>query len=587
MRVLRENWNQLYRFLPRRSILTIAVIGLFSFIGGLAESAVLVLLTLSADGLIRGATAVHVAGITLTGGDGFILALLMIVVRLITIVGAAVMTAQFAASVTMETQRQVMTFFVNSTYVTRSTRPLGDLGTVVVSHARFTGELSGGFTVAAASLCGLMAFGGTSLMVNPGATVAIAVLGSAILGLMRPLRGRSRMASEDLADATRALAQEVTEVELLQREIELFQVGEQALGRVDRPVRSVFKSLREVTALSVAIPQLFQTAILAGAVVSLILVADRVDGANLASAGAVILLLIRSISSAQQYVTANQRIIDQGSYVTGVNDLLSELSLVHRRPGKERPPSLTPLRLEDVNFTYDGESDVLTSIDIEFDCGQVVGIVGPSGAGKSTLVEILLRLRQPTSGRILGGGAAWSQIDPDDFAHRVAFVPQQAVLIKGSVSENIDLYRGIGEDRIVKAIKDAHLEREIAALPDGIHTQLGPDDRVLSGGQRQRLTIARALAGDPEILILDEPTSALDAISERAISQTLDTMAQRRLVIVVAHRFSTLRTCSRIIALDDGMIEVDASPQDVIQHSDFFRIMVDEGHEPSGGPSLE
>src|SRR5690606_2277662 len=172
------------------------------------------------------------------------------------------------------------------------------------------------------------------------------------------------------------------------------------------------------------------------------------------------------------------------------------------------------------------------------------------------------------------GGVPIDEVDPDEFASRVAFVPQQAVLIRGTVADNVDLYRGLPEDRIRAALKQAHLESEIEALPDGIHTRLGPDDRALSGGQRQRLTIARALAGDPEILILDEPTSALDAVSENAIRQTLTELPEGRVVVVVAHRYSTLRSCNRILVLRDGALEVDATPEEVAERSEFFRSMV-------------
>jgi ABC-type multidrug transport system fused ATPase/permease subunit len=158
----------------------------------------------------------------------------------------------------------------------------------------------------------------------------------------------------------------------------------------------------------------------------------------------------------------------------------------------------------------------------------------------------------------------------------LAFVPQQPNLITGTVAENVAFYRDVSDDEVRRAIKMAHLEAEIDALPDGIHTRLGSDDRALSGGQRQRLTIARALVGDPEIVILDEPTSALDAVSEQAIRATMSELQDNRIVIVVAHRYSTLRSCSRILVLRDGRLDADASPDEVAKHSDFFRTMVGE-----------
>jgi ABC-type multidrug transport system fused ATPase/permease subunit len=155
-------------------------------------------------------------------------------------------------------------------------------------------------------------------------------------------------------------------------------------------------------------------------------------------------------------------------------------------------------------------------------------------------------------------------------------VPQQPELIAGTVAENVALFRDLPEARLRRAIEQAHLDEEVDALPDGIETRLSPDDRALSGGQRQRLTIARALAGDPEIIVLDEPTSALDAMSEHAIRQTLSELADDRLVIMVAHRYSTLRECTRILVLRDGRVDIDATPDEVAERSDFFRAMVSE-----------
>ena len=556
---IRTSWAALSPFLPTRSKIRVTYIGALSFLGGLSESAVLVLLTLTADGLIRDAENVQVLGLSMSQRAATLAALLMVALRVATIMAAATISARFSADVTGRTQRKVMALYLKGAYMVRACRPPGDLSTVIVNHGQATGDLATSFTAVAASLCALFAFGITSLFVNPIATIGISVIGLGVLALMRPLRARSRIASKELAEATRTLGQEVSEVELLHREIELFQVADRAMTRVSVQVDLVTGALRRVKILASATPQLFQAAVLAAAVVSLLLVVDSIGGADLASLGAVVLLLIRSMSAAQQYVTANQRVIDQTSYAESVDNLITTLTQSPTQFGDSAPSSIMPIDLKHLSFNYLESSNALTNVNMRLSKGEIVGIVGPSGAGKSTLVEILLRLREPTSGAIRGGNTRWNQISPSDFARRVAFVPQQAILIAGTVAENIDLFRGLSEDRIYQAIREADLELEVMALSDGIHTRLGPDDRALSGGQRQRLTIARALAGDPELLILDEPTSALDAVSEAAIRRTLDTFATERLVIIVAHRFSTLRSCSRIIALQDGRVEVDAT----------------------------
>lgn len=576
-RGLRHAWLQLGPFVPPRSKLKISLIGALGFVGGIAESLVLVLLTVTADSLIRGSDSIEIGGRSFDSREGVIAALVLVALRIITILTASAMSARFSANVGENAQLALIKAYLHSSHSARSARPPGDLNAVVVNHGRMTGELAAGFTAVALSVFGLVAFGGTSLVVNPVATLGIAAIGLVVLGCIQPLRARSRREARLFAESSRAVGREVTEVETLHREIEIFHVGNRVIDRVGREIQGSAGHLRWVRFLSIAIPQLFQAALLTAAVASLFLIVTSVSGADLASVGAVALLLIRSMSTAQQYVTANQRVIEQSSYAEGVNSLVSVLSAERRTFGNERPDGMTPVELRSVAFSYDGRSDVLRDVDVRFDEGELVGIVGPSGAGKSTLVELLLRLRSPSGGRMLGGGVHWDAIDPGEFANRVAFVPQQAILIVGTVAENVDLFRGLSEDRIRHALKEAHLETEMDSLPEGIHTPLGPDDRALSGGQRQRLTIARALAGDPEILILDEPTSALDAISETAIRQTLSELPSNRLVIIVAHRFSTLQSCSRILVLDHGRVEIDASPDEVAARSEFFQAMVNQG----------
>lgn len=572
-----RTWSDLKPFLPRWSEQRIALVGLTSFGGGVAESGVLVLLTLTADSLIRGSDQVTVIGIDVAQRWAVVIALLLVVVRVAAAVTTAALGARFAAQVMRRAQSKVMTAFLSTAHPARSARPAGDLASVMVTNGRFTGDLASNFATAAAAVCGLLAFGGTSLVVNPLATLAIAVLGALALSAMRPIRRRARATSKAFTGSARDLAAETTEIESLHREIEVFQVSGAVMDRVERDLRNLSSRFVRVRFFSALIPQLFQAILLAAAVLSLLIIVDHVDAAELGAVGAVVLLLIRSMSSAQQLVTTTQRMVEYRPYAESLNELIAEFDTGSVPTGSARPVHLTPLHLNQVSFSYDGSEAVLSDLDLDLGNGELVGVVGASGAGKSTLVELLLRLRQPTQGSIVCGDTPLVDIAPEAFAQRVAFVPQHAVLIRGTVAENVDLFRGLPESAIVDAIRRAHLESEIAALPDGIHTRLGPDDRSLSGGQRQRLTIARSLAGNPEVLILDEPTSALDAVSEHAIREALQEFAVDRLVIVVAHRYSTLRSCSRILALANGRIEADASPDEVAARSAFFRRMMNEG----------
>jgi ABC-type multidrug transport system fused ATPase/permease subunit len=184
----------------------------------------------------------------------------------------------------------------------------------------------------------------------------------------------------------------------------------------------------------------------------------------------------------------------------------------------------------------------------------------------------LLRLRDPTSGRILVNGTDASGQSRDDWYRLVTFVPQDARLFAGSVAENIRFFRpDVDRSDIERAAKLAHLHDDVASWPEGYDTFVGERGGQLSGGQQQRLCIARALVGDPDVIVLDEPTSSLDVRSEALIRDTIAELAPRKTVVVIAHRLSTLTACDRIIVILDGRIEAFDAPATLEATNPFYR----------------
>lgn len=571
-----RNWHLLEPFLPPRSRLRMVSVGVGSFVGGLAESGVLVLMTLVAESLIRGADTIEVVGRRVDSTAAIAVALVLILVRVVLTLVTADTAAVFSAEVMGRAQRSLLDAYLATSHAVRSLRPPGDLQAVMISNGRFTGDLANAFAQVAASICGLLAFGVTSLVINPIAFVAIAAVGGLLVVVLRPLRRRSRAAARSFEQTNRGLGHEVAQIEGLHREVRVFRVESAVRDRVGTDIAFGGRRFRTVRFLGQAVPQVFQSVLMAAAVLGLLTMLRTVEsGSELATAGAVVLLLVRSMSSAQQLVTANQRVIELGSYARGLSELIEQFRTDEVNSGAEVPARLVPVELRSVGFGYDAQHPVFDGLDLRFEPGEVVGIVGPSGAGKSTLVELLLHLREPSSGSVTYGGVPVGSIDPAHFAARIAIVPQNAVLIDGTVAENVAFFRDLPETRVREALAMADLEREVEELPDGIHTRLGSDERALSGGQRQRLTIARALAGRPEVLVLDEPTSALDARSESAIAATIGEGREDRVTLVVAHRHSTLRSCTRILVVDGGRIAADGTPDEVAAVSAFFRSMLD------------
>jgi len=220
------------------------------------------------------------------------------------------------------------------------------------------------------------------------------------------------------------------------------------------------------------------------------------------------------------------------------------------------PPIQGAVAFENVRFRYRPEGqDVLRGIDLRIAPGEMIGIVGPSGSGKSTLTRLLQRLHVPDQGRVLIDGIDLTTVDSASLRAQIGVVLQENLLFRRSVRDNIALAAPNAPiERVMQAAITAGAHDFITALPQGYDTLVEEHGSSLSGGQRQRIAIARALIGDPRILILDEATSALDYESERIVHDNMERIRQGRTVIVIAHRLSAVRNADRIVVMAQGEI---------------------------------
>ncbi|WP_138472346.1 type I secretion system permease/ATPase [Poseidonocella sp. HB161398] len=227
---------------------------------------------------------------------------------------------------------------------------------------------------------------------------------------------------------------------------------------------------------------------------------------------------------------------------------------------------------DQVRFRYRPDlRDVLGGIDLDIAPGQVVGVVGPSGSGKSTLAKLVQRMHVPSAGRVMVDGIDLATVDPGWLRQQVGVVLQETLLFNRSVRENIALSDpGMPFERVVAAVRMAGAEEFISELPEGYDTLVGERGANLSGGQRQRIAIARALVGDPRILIFDEATSALDYDSERIIQQNMRRICAGRTVIIIAHRLSTVRQANRILTLERGRVVEDGTHDELLRRGGAY-----------------
>lgn len=251
-----------------------------------------------------------------------------------------------------------------------------------------------------------------------------------------------------------------------------------------------------------------------------------------------------------------QEIIIAVERINDVIDAQPEEDL-HEQLRQTLPPIQGQIKFEQVSFRYhpDGDRNILENISFKVQPGQTVAIVGRSGSGKTTLSKLCLGFYLPTEGQIFIDGYDIASLSLGSLRQQIGVVDQDTFLFGGTIRENISIaYPEAELGEVIEAATSAGAHDFIKDLPMGYETQIGEGGGTLSGGQKQRLAIARALLGNPRLLILDEATSHLDTESERIIQTNLNTILEDRTTLVIAHRLSTIRNADLILVLNQGIL---------------------------------
>ncbi|WP_433005762.1 ABC transporter ATP-binding protein [Kribbella sp. CA-294648] len=220
-----------------------------------------------------------------------------------------------------------------------------------------------------------------------------------------------------------------------------------------------------------------------------------------------------------------------------------------------------------------GAAPAIQDVSVEIPRIGHTAIVGPSGAGKTTIFSLLLRFLNPDSGRLILDGVPLQDWSLEDLRRRVVYVEQDTPLVPGTLRENL-LYthEEAGEESVWEALRAVRLDERVRELPDGLDTVLST--AVISGGERQRIALARALVGDPEILLLDEATAQLDGLTEAAVHEVIARIARTGAVLTIAHRLSTVIDADQIIVLEAGSVRARGTHQELLATDSLYQSLV-------------
>lgn len=249
--------------------------------------------------------------------------------------------------------------------------------------------------------------------------------------------------------------------------------------------------------------------------------------------------------------------------------------------GNPLPPGPGKIEFRDVRFGYTKHREVLKGLSFTVEPGKVTAIAGPSGVGKTTAADLLLKLYAPSKGEIYIDGHPLSQTGPSAVRAAIGVVAADGAVFRGTLAENIRYKRpSASDEEVLQAAIAAGLTQALERLPQGLGTEIGDKGMGLSVGERQRLQIARMLVDKPRLLVLDEATANLDYATESELKLTLSRLDPRPTMLVIAHRYTMIKEADKVIVLNDGVVEEEGTPQELINKNGWFARLAAQSDRP-------
>jgi ATP-binding cassette, subfamily B, bacterial MsbA len=437
------------------------------------------------------------------------------------------------------------------------------LNTLDAQTFRTSGALRA-LTVLISASCTALIFSIILLLLSWQMALIVFVTIVPVMLLVRIVSRRARSKGERYVQRHAALGAQMLELLNGMRAIRLFNQEEAEAARLARAADAVRSSYVRAETLVRVVPA---TAELLYLPVFIAVLAYALTAEIPISNVLVFLILLFRLQKPLRAVDSSRvNLANTAAGIWRVEELLDRSDKPYLPSGRHVIQRFTDsVTFDRVTFRYHPDSvPAVRDVSFRISRGSVFAIVGGSGAGKSTLISMLCRFYDPTEGRVLVDGMDLAEIDTTSWRERIAFAGQDVELMSGSVAWNIAFGDPRADlDAIRRAAELACAAEFIEALPDGYDTDVGLRGQRLSGGQRQRIALARALLRRPDILILDEATNAVDSVTESRIQQTLDSLAGKLTIVLIAHRLLSVRRADRVLVMEAGAVVEEGSPAEL------------------------
>lgn len=427
----------------------------------------------------------------------------------------------------------------------------GRLQTVLVGETQLAGEAAVASCRLLSNVIQLVIYVVVALFISWQVSLLALVIGLVAYRLLARYVEMARQASRLLADRTRALSKRFQESFSGIRAIKAIGREDLAVGMMARGSDGIRDAMRRQV-LGREYRANLQEPILIGAIlIGGMFLLFRLDGIE--TVAVLLILLERTIRRILGIQSSYEALVLSERSLESVRETMREAEAARERLHPGPVPDLAEgIVFENVSVSH-ASAPVLTDVSIVIRPNTLVAITGPSGAGKSTLADLVIGLVEPQAGRITIDGIPLTEVDLRGWRRRIGYVPQDGLLLHGSIAENVAFGDPEIDEAAVRAALDAaEAGAFVSALPRGMETDIGERGARLSGGQRQRILLARALAREPRLLILDEATNALDTATERDIARTLKRLSAGTTILAIAHTSSIVELSDAVIAIGNG-----------------------------------